>query len=863
MKEGGGYAEITLSVPLCTQCRLNHTWLKPTEVIKELTVCLSAEDYQRAQLAAAASSVMDSKRSIHNGGIQMANMRYHGIKDGGYKGEKEFYHIALAALWPYVASCMTSTETVDDGSSFISQLWYDPKRALCCYDRSRRRLVKTVFWPGKNDVCFEDLSRSAQQQRYDAQLEKMLTFDEFIKAHSVPKSRHAPAWTRDELCDWWKNMPLHPPSLQVAVSDEADKFLTSLLEKARKPTKISGAYILLDHVRGKMACTGDEEGLGIVWGPDNGKCFYDKSPFNLVAGFKARYDDVVVPVTLSAEDTAEIKEMVETVCKEIREDESIDKIAMTCLFGQVTSKKWSERRAEEALSCLLARWEPHYQFTASIKVEPMAPTKAPRCLIADGDMGAMASALNHGVAERWFCGKRFKHVSIKGKAKNIRLAEIVAQTRFCKEMHSGARSDPVEGFVLENDGSAWDACCSLTLRNLVENPIMSAIYERTSKYIVPYGHTTDARRKADRQAVLNLRMKCNKPLIDFIRVSGMDYKKFDIALHDEPHMLSAMKQAYMKRLPSIRRSGDRGTSLLNFILNLLLWVWVLSGKHYKTMLQVSARKVRTIFSVDDNDKRHFYIWIEGDDSLIWLSGKCFSPQELDVLQARWVRCGMRPKLFLRTHGQSYNASTKAWEMGTNAEFVGWKFVVDKCGLVPGSEVPDVPRMLANVFYSSDRALMQAAIDGDEQLFAKCLSPALIARSMQFAETCPTIARWLLQLAFGLHPLVRHDPDAIEYSRDDLFRMGSNPDLDSLPELWVDYNVEEVLDQSCGTFLSRVQRDIAGAEASGGLEREAALMLAHGWVSSREQWDTFAVELLTVTKDTTYDQFRALLPPGLR
>ncbi|CAE8678160.1 unnamed protein product [Polarella glacialis] len=84
--------------------------------------------------------------------------------------------------------------------------------------------------------------------------------------------------------------------------------------------------------------------------------------------------------------------------------------------------------------------------------------------------------------------------------------------------------------------------------------------------------------------------------------------------------------------------------------------------------------------------------------------------EMEVFTKRWTQLGHRPKLFQRRDGDV-------------AEFVGWKMCSDHFGIIPGTIIPDVPRLLGNCFYSTAAEVVLTAVEGDRKAFGKAVASA--------------------------------------------------------------------------------------------------------------------------------------------
>jgi len=136
------------------------------------------------------------------------------------------------------------------------------------------------------------------------------------------------------------------------------------------------------------------------------------------------------------------------------------------------SKKWTAERFAIEFKNACCRMEPEAMVKIFIKAEPMPDngesdpelaggSKAPRFLQSDGDLGAVMAlftikVFEHILFDDKLCGKR----SIKHMSKSEAMDRVAEAFKFA------------DARLVEGDGSAWDTCCSLQLRNLIENPIL-------------------------------------------------------------------------------------------------------------------------------------------------------------------------------------------------------------------------------------------------------------------------------------------------------------------------------------------------------------------------------------------------------
>lgn len=710
-------------------------------------------------------AVTGAKEPTHNGNVQLCNMRANSITKGDI-GRDTLYKQAVFEVWPYLTTLMTSNDA--------NHVPVEYRGVTCCCGRqSTLRRREFVYVKRRRRVCDEA-----------PPAEPGPTADEQIHGGTLPG------------CGPGGNLP--------NVRYIADANHEGVVEDA-------------DVLAVKFAPTTSD------------RKFYANTPENIRAAVEGRIDSVYQPFELTSVERDELVAITDDICEEIKNSDAILKIAQWLLFGDLKSQKWTLSRQEMTLNVLMWRLNPEYEFKAAIKLEPMPNGKPPRMLIADGDTGAVMSALTIGVLERYFC-KYHKHRTIKGKPKADRMMEICNEA--FERQHSG---EAWEAFMMENDGSAWDACCRNILRDLTENKIIDTVVDKLWHFFVPYNWFQSARKAADTKEQFKVSVATNKVRVERYTKS-MKYTQDDLAR-------VICKKAVNIRFDAIRRSGDRGTSILNFIINLICWSWVLCGPEGPKMARSNTKVITDVFGT----RRRMKIWLEGDDSLLWLTGALFSQAQMDFMAERWRRLGHRPKLFMRVNGDV-------------AEFCGWKICVNKYGLDGSTAVPDVPRMFKNFGYSTAKEAVLAAQRNDVECFGRVIAPALIARAGSIASRTPTIAKWLMTLAYGMSKEYNlHDA---QFSRDDMYRLGADDMTELLPEWWKDDDPAKLCAQKYESFLGKVSTDISNAVACGQITVESELAVRHGWVNTFTEWFEFAHALNMVDTSTSDELFRSIVPPGM-
>jgi hypothetical protein len=359
---------------------------------------------------------------------------------------------------------------------------------------------------------------------------------------------------------------------------------------------------------------------------------------------------------MTADDKRRISAFVDGMKKRIFTREAI-KAAMykmgTLEGGK--SKKWTDERFQQAMADLMAEVCPQFEFKASVKNEPMSSKKAPRMLIADGDRGQVMAVGALKVLEIVLFKKLTNHC-IKERSKEEAMENIARQLNV---VPPGSYQT-----IMEGDGSAWDTTCSHEIRELTENPLIQHI-------------------------------------VDTMRSLGWPYPES----WDEAHKVANSKKKYRMKhsgktgnvkfvIDAIRRSGHRGTSSLNYIINYVLThVAIMDAPHMGRGGELGG-------FLDDTNRRgkdrwgewrQFYGAFEGDDSIVSASGTITDEQAAEI-SAFWDRCGFNMKLYRRA---------------MLAEFTGWKLPLDDHGRVRcDCVVPDITRTINNAAWTTSNAALQ-------------------------------------------------------------------------------------------------------------------------------------------------------------
>jgi len=453
-------------------------------------------------------------------------------------------------------------------------------------------------------------------------------------------------------------------------------------------------------VKGIVGHTHDKDGArqirGVLLYPTltENPVVYAQDRKNLELAIRKRITEKQRKPALTKRDIANLTTFVRNACfgkDAIFSKELIIEWALANLhdLSLIASKKWSPERLRKAIEQLALTLDPSFNLSFNIKAEAMAGDasgagKAPRLLIADGDAGqVMAFIVVKCFEDLLFSRAAFKTNSIKGGAKLDAVLKVFGAMR--------RKMDTVD--CLEGDGSAWDTCCSLELRELIENPVMKWIgYVLMDNFIIP-----------EEWVKSHEKINSKKSLTAWVFNSG---KK---ATLDWPEKLKL-------KIDSIRRSGHRGTSCLNFWINLVLWHVCIYGARASVFLNPDRRNAEDIWG----HIRWLMSGFEGDDSGLATTAKDKEGKHVplrshdDDIIKFWERCGFNMVLEHRAPGDKML-------------FAGIHVLVDKNG--PTSKImPDLKRFISNHGVTCSSSAIKAYNDGNvagvkNLAAAKCLSRA--------------------------------------------------------------------------------------------------------------------------------------------
>lgn len=428
--------------------------------------------------------------------------------------------------------------------------------------------------------------------------------------------------------------------------------------------------------------------------------FYVSSFGNFLAAIRERFVKKRRAPKLTVADKERIKGAVKALCDQGHGIFSRGAIKRSLqdlgLFPHMKSKKWSVERFQRAWEDLLSTDNPRYRLSGAVKTEPIKPGKPPRPLIADGDSGQLMALVTIKVLEECMFHHNHNHC-IKHRSKDEAMADIVRGLQL-----------PSRGqTVVETDGSAWDACCNDEIRELIENTIMDHIDREITKF-----GWWNPKSWQDIHAVVNgdknMKLKVCKDL------PGSDKRRMTVK--------------------AFRRSGHRGTSCLNYLINMVLTdLSYLDHPYHNNAGRPGGimHITKGVMSHRAKDRwgtwRTYYRAFEGDDGIAALSGSLSEQQLVDVTSF-WERCGFNMKLNVRTK---------------LAEFVGWKIPLAQ-GVPTGQACPDILRMVNQSQYTTSKeAIDEYKANGKSRIIAaKFQSYAYAARKLpSFATYFKQCSEW--------------------------------------------------------------------------------------------------------------------------
>jgi hypothetical protein len=416
--------------------------------------------------------------------------------------------------------------------------------------------------------------------------------------------------------------------------------------------------------------------------------------------------------------------------KRLITEERVMDVLIECGFDleELKSKKWTTARYKEAIHNLNNMLYLSMKHDCQVKNEvlPTGSTendgrkdyddvvKPPRLLIADGDTGQVIALASVAVLERICCGL-FERWNIKGAAKDIKMRRLA-------EDFSDVSDDKT--VVVEGDGSAWDTTCNHNIRRLTENVLLRQV-----------GQLINECGFGDPEWTKVHESSCNK-------------KKMKVNAKVKGTADTGIKFGFVKSvIDAFRRSGHRGTSILNFVINMIMWCAALTD-HPEEFLDPESDMYTCRYTKRRFNRRMKF---EGDDSILRL------PYHLTDFRREiedfWAHAGFNMKL-------------KFINCGT-ATFTGWNFTVDH-GRFRSDAVyrcPEVFRSIAGMSWTTSSYLLSVLkplidhkkpwVISDKKIWdtidpiaRRIACSSLISRARLFAGHDWRMSRFCLALARG-------------------------------------------------------------------------------------------------------------------
>lgn len=378
----------------------------------------------------------------------------------------------------------------------------------------------------------------------------------------------------------------------------------------------------------------------------------------------------------------------------------------TLMLTEIRSKKWTEERMLNTIEQLCQKVEPKFKLKASVKLEGMKEEKAPRLLIADQDEGQVMALMTIHIMES-LIKAHFPEKGIKGMAKRDAVKRVM---KACRVPEGEAKRGVT---IFEGDGSAWDTTCTLKLRNMVENPVLDHIASFVDHYLnsTPTSWAA-AHAKVNKSEKLNLAYTKNKERCVMV-------------------------------IDSIRRSGHRGTSCLNWWVNYTCWHAAIFEQPER-FLDPAVRSGEDITGV----KRWLNSAFEGDDSFLSTAPAIKSGDELHTkIMDYWHKLGFNMKIELRND----RALFVGYYMGLDSR--GPKFDEEKNAWML---VPEIDRCFGKAGTSCSPAVIDAFNADDRESCLRLAGSAAMSRAFEFSGLCPTISNKFLQYALECDFRMTHD-----------------------------------------------------------------------------------------------------------
>lgn len=358
------------------------------------------------------------------------------------------------------------------------------------------------------------------------------------------------------------------------------------------------------------------------------------------------------------------------------------------------SKKWSEMRMHRAYYDAMGRESEKLCIPGlAVKKEQMPKQKPPRPIVADGDPGQVAAlqvvCCIEALYSDFYTGRVIKH-----------LDRHTAMRKVTSTMGRGGRSG--DWSILEGDGSAWDTTMNDELRTL-EN----AIAERVGNELC--FHTWMASEKFN---------QARRHLAEAGRIK--------LKMPKDSNPFSKIYSKAWKLIKNMRRSGDRGTSIFNNLVNQAIWITCLAGKDKESIKDLTLGK-NEIKKDNFGSARTVAMCFEGDDSIVRLS-PAIDDETKEQMQTWFTQLGLNMKLlkFDRDSERRY------------VEFVGCHLRLGPGGTTD-AWIPDLPRALKTLGMLKSPEALDAYARGDVTRISQLYGQKLAGLALGFNNSLPLFA----------------------------------------------------------------------------------------------------------------------------
>lgn len=449
---------------------------------------------------------------------------------------------------------------------------------------------------------------------------------------------------------------------------------------------------------------------------------YSNTNTNMADAIDRRITQKKKPYRLSAEQKRDISRIVDALCangglystKKILD--VVNRVLWEPNFADLKSRKWSNERMVAAVEKLWATMDLEFSLDCFVKTEAQTNSKPARPIKNDGDVGQVMSLLVIAIFDLLTYEEHKCH-AIKHKTKEEALKDVV-------DMFQGKL------YMTATDGSAWDASCKHEIRDLIENRILFHIMEVVMDlgYVPEQWLQKHQEVNEKKKLRLRFRRKCFK----------------DNIYHN---------------IEAIRRSGHRGTSSLNWIVNVVLTLYAnFPVASCITLLnQAQTRRVVSRWS----DKKIWFSWACDGDDMFYGMSHCHTPEQRETELALWDAAGFTMKVNQEDNGSFRRFLGHMFGLKNRQEGTGLNGIV----------LPELLRNL-NASHVHCSARINRILE-TEGLSAQCIrefAPGFVCRANAFKDFLPGLASKYLELA--CHLMGEHD---VLLSHDHAMRLGVEDD----------------------------------------------------------------------------------------